>query len=92
METLGRAFADALGLLWGMDRELIETVLLTLQVTLVALVIALLIGVPIGAAIGLTRRLPGRWLIVPLIYNEVQGIWTDLDAEMAAFKVSFSCG
>jgi len=69
METLGRAFADALGLLWGMDHALIETVLLTLQVTLVALVIALMVGVPIGAAIGLARHLPGRWLIVPLIYT-----------------------
>ena len=69
METLGRAFADALGLLWGMDHALIETVLLTLQVTLVTLVIALMVGVPIGAAIGLARHLPGRWLIVPLIYT-----------------------
>ncbi len=69
MGTLGRAFADALGLLWNMDPALIETVLLTLQVTLVALVIALAVGIPIGAAIGLTRHLPGRWLIVPLIYT-----------------------
>jgi len=38
-------------------------------VTLVALVVALLLGIPIGAAIGLARRLPGRWLIVPLIYT-----------------------
>ena len=69
METLGRAFADALGLLWGLDAALVETVVLTLQVTLVALVIALALGVPIVAAIGLTRHLPGRWLIVPLIYT-----------------------
>jgi tungstate transport system permease protein len=69
METLGRSFADALGLLWEMDPALVETVVLTLEVTLVALVIALVLGVPLGAAIGLTRHLPGRWLIVPLIYT-----------------------
>ena len=69
METLGRSFADAVGLLWGMDPALIETVVLTLEVTLVALAIALVIGIPSGAAIGLARHLPGRWLIVPLIYT-----------------------
>ena len=69
METLGRSFADAIGLLWNLDPALIETVVLTLEVTLVALVIALVIGIPIGAAIGLARHLPGRWLIVPLIYT-----------------------
>ena len=69
METLGRAFADALELLWNMDSTLLEIVGLTLQVTLVALAIALLLGIPIGASIGLTRRLPGRAFLVPLIYT-----------------------
>jgi tungstate transport system permease protein len=69
METLGRAFGDAIGLLWSLDPALVDTVLLTLQVTLVALVVALLLGIPIGAAVGLARRLPGRWLLVPLIYT-----------------------
>lgn len=69
MGTLGKAFADAFGLLWNLDPSLVETVALTLQVTLAALVIALLIGVPAGAAVGLARRLPGRWLLVPLIYT-----------------------
>ncbi|MCJ7781902.1 MAG: ABC transporter permease [Acidimicrobiia bacterium] len=69
METLGRAFTDALGLLWSLDAALLETVGLTLRVTLVALAIALTLGIPIGAAIGLARHLPGRWLLVPLIYT-----------------------
>ncbi len=69
MGTLGKAFADAFGLLWNLDPSLVETVALTLQVTLAALVIALLIGVPLGAGVGLARRLPGRWLLVPLIYT-----------------------
>ena len=51
METLGRAFTDALELLWNMDSRLLEIVGLTLEVTLVALAIALLLGIPTGAAI-----------------------------------------
>ncbi|MGB5187495.1 MAG: ABC transporter permease [Acidimicrobiia bacterium] len=69
METLGRAFTDALELLWNMDSRLLEIVGLTLEVTLVALAIALLLGIPTGAAIGLARRLPGRAFLVPLIYT-----------------------
>lgn len=69
METLGRALADAIRLLRDLDAAVIETVGLTLRVTLGALTIALLLGIPIGAAIGLARRLPGRALIVPVIYT-----------------------
>ena len=69
METLGRALADALRLLRDLDPAVLETVGLTLRVTLGALTIALLLGIPIGAAIGLARRLPGRALIVPVIYT-----------------------
>ncbi len=69
MDTLGRAFGDAVQLLWDFEPALLEIVGLTLQVTLVALVIALLLGIPIGASIGLARHLPGRFLLVPLIYT-----------------------
>ncbi|MGB5656607.1 MAG: tungstate transporter permease, partial [Acidimicrobiia bacterium] len=69
METLGRAFTDALELLWNMDSRLLEIVGLTLEVTLVALAIALLLGIPTGAAIGLARRLPGRAFLITLIYT-----------------------
>jgi tungstate transport system permease protein len=69
MGTLGRAFTDAVGLLWNLDAALVETVMRTLQVTVVALLIALVIGIPLGASIGLAKHLPGRWLIVPLIYT-----------------------
>jgi len=69
METIGRALADALRLLGDLDPALFEVVGLTLRVTLGALVIALLLGVPVGAAIGLARRLPGRSLIIPVIYT-----------------------
>jgi tungstate transport system permease protein len=69
METLARALGDALRLLWDLDPALVETVGLTLRVTLGALTIALLLGIPIGAALGLARRLPGRSLIVPVVYT-----------------------
>lgn len=69
MDTIGRALVDALRLLWDLDPELLETIGLTLQVTIGALLIALIAGIPIGASIGLARRLPGRALIVPVIYT-----------------------
>jgi tungstate transport system permease protein len=69
MGVLARAFADAVRLLWDLDPALLETVALTLQVTLTALAVALVLGIPLGAGIGLARRLPGRALIVPVIYT-----------------------
>ncbi|MGZ8754706.1 MAG: ABC transporter permease [Acidimicrobiia bacterium] len=69
METIGRALADALRLLGDLDPALFEVVGLTLRVTLGALTIALLLGIPVGAATGLARRLPGRSLIIPVIYT-----------------------
>jgi len=69
MGTIGRAFVDALELLFSFDPGLMEVVARTLQVTIGALVIALVLGVPVGAAIGLTRSLPGRALLVPVIYT-----------------------
>jgi len=64
-----QALRDAFRLLWELDPELLRTVALTLKVTLGALAIALLLGIPTGAGIGLARRLPGRSLIVPMIYT-----------------------
>lgn len=69
METLGRAIAEALRLLWALDPALLEIVGLTLAVTLGALTVALAAGIPLGAAIGLAPRLPLRGLIVPVIYT-----------------------
>jgi len=61
--------ADAFRLIWRLDPALLETIGLTLQVTLAALAIALVIGLPAGAAVGLARRLPGRSILVPIIYT-----------------------
>jgi len=69
MEVFLKGLADAFRLLWHLDPALLETVGLTLRVTLGALAIALVLGIPTGAAVGLARRLPGRFIIVPVIYT-----------------------
>jgi tungstate transport system permease protein len=69
METLARGFGEALQLLLEFEPALLEIVGLTLQVTLIALAIALVLGIPIGAALGLAHRIPGRVVLVPLIYT-----------------------
>jgi tungstate transport system permease protein len=69
MEVFLKGLADAFRLLWHLDPALLEIVGLTLRVTLGALAIALLFGIPLGAAVGLARRLPGRSLVVPVIYT-----------------------
>jgi tungstate transport system permease protein len=69
VEVFLKGLADAFRLLWHLDPALLEIVGLTLRVTLGALAIALLLGIPIGAAVGLARRLPGRFILVPVIYT-----------------------
>lgn len=69
MEVFLEGLGDAFRLIWRLDPALLETIGLTLQVTLAALAIALAIGLPAGAAVGLARRLPGRSVLVPIIYT-----------------------
>ena len=69
MDVFLRGLADAFRLLWRLDPALLEIIGLTLRVTLGALAIALLLGIPLGAAAGLARRLPGRSVLVPIIYT-----------------------
>jgi tungstate transport system permease protein len=69
METLLEAFANALRLLWEMDPELRQIVLLTLRVTGTALLLATLLGLPLGVLLGLRQRLPARGCLLPLVYT-----------------------
>jgi tungstate transport system permease protein len=69
MDVLLKGLTDAFRLLWHLDSALLEVISLTLRVTLGALAIALTLGIPLGAAVGLARRLPGRSIIVPVIYT-----------------------
>lgn len=69
METLIEAFGSALRLLWTMDAELRQIVLLTLRVTGAALILATLLGLPLGVLIGLRQTIPARGCLLPLIYT-----------------------
>jgi tungstate transport system permease protein len=69
METLLEAFANALRLLWEMDPELRQIVLLTLRVTGTALLLATVMGLPLGVLLGLRQRLPARGCLLPIVYT-----------------------
>jgi tungstate transport system permease protein len=67
-EALGTAF----GLIVGLDVELVEIVLLSLQVSLSAVGVAALLGLPLGAAVALFP-FPGRGAIAVLL-NTFMGL------------------
>jgi len=69
METLLEALVDGVGLLLGLDRDLLTVVALTLQVTGAALALAIVIGLPAGVALGLRARVPAAGCLLPLIYT-----------------------
>lgn len=61
-------FQNAIRLIIGGDRQLVDIVWLSLRVSGIALVISTLIGIPLGAFLGLTR-FHGRRLSVALVYT-----------------------
>ncbi len=68
MDTFLRGFAEAITLITGLDRNLVEIVSLSLWVSGIALAISVLMGLPLGMWLGL-KRFPGRRLLVALIYT-----------------------
>jgi len=56
----------AVGLLVGLDREVLGITWLSLQVAGASTALALLLGIPLGSAIALTR-FPGRGLVISLV-------------------------
>jgi tungstate transport system permease protein len=56
----------AVGLLVGLDREVLGITWLSLQVAGASTALALLLGIPLGTAIALTR-FPGRGLVISLV-------------------------
>ncbi len=72
MHSLEEAFGAAWQLLAGLDAELLQVVVLSLQVSLTAVVIATLIGLPLGAAIAV-GRFPGRQTLIVLL-NALMGL------------------
>ena len=69
MEILFEAVRDAFNLFLHLDQDLLEVVGLTLRVTGMALIIAVVTGVPVGVLLGMSRRIPARGCLVPVIYT-----------------------
>ena len=72
MSGFHEAFATAFGLVIGLDANLLEIVVLSLEVSLSALFVAALIGLPLGAAVAVAR-FPGRGAMVVLL-NALMGL------------------
>ena len=72
MNELSAAFVTALGLISGLDADLVEIVGLSLRVSLTAVVLAAAIGLPLGAAVALFR-FPCRGAVAALL-NALMGL------------------
>jgi tungstate transport system permease protein len=72
MQDISGALTLALGLVVGLDADLVEIVLLSLRVTLAALGISCLIGLPLGAMLAM-HRFPGRQAVL-IALNALMGL------------------
>lgn len=72
MNLLTEGFIKAFSLIFSLDRDLLNIILLSLKVSLIALIISTFAGLPAGAFIGL-KRFPGRGLIISLL-NTFMGL------------------
>ncbi len=72
MDSFAAAFTTALKLVFTLDPDLSEIVLLSLRVSLSAVLIAGVIGLPLGAAVALLR-FPGRHAVTVLL-NAMMGL------------------
>ena len=72
MTEFHNAFLTAASMIGGLDPDLIEIVLLSLNVTLTAVFLATLIGLPLGAAVALFS-FPGRFGVIVFI-NAMMGL------------------
>lgn len=72
LSEIAQAFVAALRLIVGLDAELAEIVLLSLQVSLSAIALAAVVALPLGAALAVFR-FPGRRVLVVLV-NALMGL------------------
>jgi tungstate transport system permease protein len=72
LNTIALAAAEALRLIFTLDAQLAQIVLLSLRVSLTAVLIAAAIGLPLGALIAVTR-FPGRRSLIVLL-NALMGL------------------
>ncbi|HUG38944.1 MAG TPA: ABC transporter permease [Longimicrobiales bacterium] len=68
MDLIGRALAEAFGLIASFDAYVFEILLRSLQVSGTALALAVLVGLPYGVLLGV-GRFPGRRLLVAVTYT-----------------------
>jgi tungstate transport system permease protein len=72
VEDVRAAFFTALGLLVGLDRDLVAIVCLSLSVSLSAVSLATVLGLPLGAAVAVWR-FPGQ-AVVSILLNAMMGL------------------
>ena len=72
MDKIFAAFGNAAQLVWSLDPQLMEIIILSLQISLGAVLIASLIGLPLGAALAVVR-FPGR-IVVLVGLNALMGL------------------
>jgi tungstate transport system permease protein len=72
MDDFSAAFATALALIVGFDRDLLAIVSLSLQVSIAAVCLAAVCGLPLGAAVAVFR-FPGRSVVAALL-NALMGL------------------
>jgi tungstate transport system permease protein len=72
MNDVGRAFAEAFGMIGRLDSQLVDIVALSVQVSLSAAALAALVGLPLGATLAV-ERFPGRHAVIVLL-NALMGL------------------
>ncbi|MFV0245733.1 MAG: ABC transporter permease [Qingshengfaniella sp.] len=72
MDGIATLFGHAVQLIFALDPDLTEIILLSLRVTLTAVVLSCVIGLPLGAAVG-AFRFPGR-LALTVFLNALMGL------------------
>jgi tungstate transport system permease protein len=72
MDSIIEGFIKAFSLIYGLDRELLNIIFLSIKVSGIALFIATATGVPAGAVVGL-KRFPGRGFLISVL-NTFMGL------------------
>jgi tungstate transport system permease protein len=72
MNDLWMAFGQAVSMVLGMDRHLVEIIARSLQVSLSAIALGAVVGLPLGALVALLR-FPGRRAVIVLL-NALMGL------------------
>jgi tungstate transport system permease protein len=72
MNSIIEGFIKAFSLIYGLDRELLNIILLSIKVSGIALLIATATGVPTGAVVAL-KKFPGRGFLISIL-NTFMGL------------------